>query len=433
MFKHLFNLIYNNQKNDITFLSHIFFSVFFNNPYSVKNKFLFYKDTNKNTFLNQVQKNNFTCAFCKLQFVYFTLTKFVNIIKIKKQPFLNEEDFLLNPIDEHSKTALIIYQNNSKNLFTVSDLNKIIKSSLLNTSFRFINKPVAIKNPYNNIPFTKSNLYNIYFFILFNTQFKVDLLQKFFLLDFNLTLFFKKYEYLLREYSIKEYVTKEYAFNLHKGVLDMLKHFNLHNRRTQIIIHVDFPIDLLVNIMRPYLLLDLTSLYSLIPDNKKYATDLLSVKLRELHKFNPGFGRKVLSFTTQCKNFNLKQTRVITFNSKHIKFNNKDDFLTNHVAIEEDRIIPTTYVNAITVTELINGLTLLSSQFEEYVEDYDGPEPEPEPEEDPDLEPEEDHDSEEGIGDIESGEDDFEDTIDNSTLVEDDVDFIELNEGSDTH
>ena len=375
MFKYLFNLIYNNQKNDITFLSHIFFSVFFNNPYSVKNKFLFYEDTNENAFLNEKQKNNFNHAFCKLQFVYFALTKFVNVIKIKKQPFLNEEDILLNPIDKLSKTSLVVYQNNSKNIFTVSDLNKIIKSSLLNNSFRFINKPVAIKNPYNNIPFTKSNLYNIYFFILFNTHFKVDLLQKFFLLDFDLTLFFKKYEYLLREYSIQEYVTKEYAVNLHKGVLDMLTHFNLHNKRTQIIINNDFPIDLLVNIMRPYLLLDLTALYSLIPDNKKYATDLLSVKLRELHKFNPGFGRKVISFTKQNKNFNLKRTHVITFNSKHLKFNNGRGFLTNHAAIEEDRIVPTTYVNAITVTELINGLTLLSSQFEEYVGDYDEPEP----------------------------------------------------------
>ena len=188
MFKYLFTLIKNNNKNDVTFLTCIFFSIFFNKPYSIKNKFWFYEDTNKNTFLNKKQKNNFNHAFCKLQFVYFALTKFVNIIKIKKQPYLNDDDILLNPIDKHSKTTLTIYQNNSKYVFTVSDLNKMIKSSLLNTSFRFINNPVAIKNPYNNLPFNKSNLYNIYFFILFNTHFKIDLLQKFFLLDFNLIL-----------------------------------------------------------------------------------------------------------------------------------------------------------------------------------------------------------------------------------------------------
>uniref|UniRef100_A0A6C0LM08 Uncharacterized protein n=1 Tax=viral metagenome TaxID=1070528 RepID=A0A6C0LM08_9ZZZZ len=425
MLNYLFNLIYNNQKNDISYLSFIFFSIFFNNPGFVKYKFLFYKDTNENTFLNKAQKNNFNQAFSKLQFVYFALTKFVNIIKIKKQPFLNEEDFLLNPIDKLSKTSLVIYQNNSKNIFTVNDLTKIIKSSLLNVSFRFINKPVAIKNPYNNIPFNKSNLYNIYFFILFNTHFKVDLLQKFFLHDFDMTLFFKKHEYLLREYAIKEYVAKEYATNLYKGVLEMLIHFNSHNRRSQIIIHADFPKELLVGIMRPYLLLDLMALYSLIPDSKKYAAELLTKKLRELHTFNPTFGRKVVSFTPKCVNFTLKSKRVISFNSRHIKFNNNNDFfLSNHIAIEEERIIPASYVNTITVTELINGLALLTAHFEDDAAEIGDPEP--------DLEEGVESGEEEGADDVETDLEegvDLEDLYNDISSDEDDANYVEVNDG----
>ena len=63
----------------------------------------------------------------------------------------------------------------------------------------FFSEPLPSKNPYNNLPLTKSNLYNIYFFIKFNTNIYDDLLFKFFHCDFNMTIFYKKYLKILTQ------------------------------------------------------------------------------------------------------------------------------------------------------------------------------------------------------------------------------------------
>ena len=84
---------------------------------------------------------------------------------------------------------------------------QIIDTSLTN-AFMFFSEPMPIKNPYNNLPFNKSTLYNIYFFIKFNTRLYPELLIKFYNCSFNLTEFKHANEYLLREYSIRNFVYK---------------------------------------------------------------------------------------------------------------------------------------------------------------------------------------------------------------------------------
>ena len=59
--------------------------------------------------------------------------------------------------------TLSIVQDQKKYLFSIFDLKEIINKSLSNIDYGYP-KILPIKNPYNNIPFTQSNLYNIYFF-----------------------------------------------------------------------------------------------------------------------------------------------------------------------------------------------------------------------------------------------------------------------------
>jgi len=67
--------------------------------------------------------------------------------------------------------------------------------------------PLECKNTYNNVPISKSNLYNIYFQIINIKLTMPELIQHLFLCDFNLRLFLTENEYLIREYAINKYLT----------------------------------------------------------------------------------------------------------------------------------------------------------------------------------------------------------------------------------
>jgi hypothetical protein len=401
MFNDIFDLIYATKHNNISNLSYTFFNFFSKDSYTIKKKFMFYETTNSNIFLGEEQKKEFVDLFNRVQFVYFALTKFVNIIKFKKARIVADEDLCLNKLDIQHKNTMCIYQNNSKYLFSVLDIRKIIYNALTNATRDFFSEPLPIKNPYNNIPFTKSNLYNIYFYIIFNTHYNIELFHKYFELDFDLNSFFNSHEYLLREYAITNYVNRSPINTLHKEIMIMINEYNNKYIKYKIIIHADFPKQKLVHIMRPYLLLQFNSLYSLISNKKHYAYVILNNKLLKFYKFNPAFGRKIVSTSKILNNNDYKAKReiVISFNDNHIKFNNEpNDFLKNHLSFD--------YLNSIdhivaylSDTSLLNRSTFPSiysnvvddSEEEEEEEDEEEEDEEEEDEEEDDDEEEEDY------------------------------------------
>jgi hypothetical protein len=86
----------------------------------------------------------------------------------------------------------------------------------------------------------------------------------------------------------------------------------------KIIIDKDFPNDVLINIMKPYLHLYYTSLYATNGTYKQcYAEYYLRRKLMRFRQFNPKFGRKVIHLK---RDIFKKQTKIVEFNSKHINF-----------------------------------------------------------------------------------------------------------------
>ena len=311
------------------------------NIVSCKNKFIFYENFINNLFLKNKYKL-FIEYFNKIQKTYNALNRFAFICKFKKTNIMVKTDLCLNPININDKNILCIYHVNAKYLFYINDLIKIINNSLT-SSHNFFSEPLSIKNPYNNISFTKSNLYNIYFFIKFNTNIYDDLFFKFFHCNFNLSLFYKKYEYLLRDYSIKNFI-KNLSDSAFIGEINkMLDRYNYKNKNNKIIINCEFPKKKLIHIMKPYLLLSLQSIYSLIPIIKIKSGIELNNKLNQFQTFNPQFGRKLIKLDFKVdSNFKKKAfIKCYEFNDKHIAFYNHNyniNFLKNQLSFNEANI-----------------------------------------------------------------------------------------------
>ena len=211
----IFSLKYDNSDKIDTIFKILFYSLV-NNSY--KNKFVMFKES-LNSFLS-FSREKFIEYFCKIQKTYRALCRVAFLYKYKKYVISITTDMGLNDIDINSKHAICIYHSNTRYLFMVNDLIKIINTSLTNAPMFFI-EPLPSKNPYNNLPFTKSNLYNIYFFIRFNTN----------------------YEYLLRDYSIKNFIKNLSVSNFIGEINKMLYsyNYNKNNKNNKIIINSEFP------------------------------------------------------------------------------------------------------------------------------------------------------------------------------------------------
>jgi hypothetical protein len=211
--------------DELNYFLNLYFKNLLNQTINVKNKFLFFTEAINNFFIKKKYKNEFINYFCKIQKTYNNLNKFALFYKYKKAKIVVNTDMCLNNLTNGESDVICIMQNNSKYLFHIKDLIKIINVSLMNADTFFLD-PTAIKNPYNNIPFNKSILYNIYFFIKYNTHHSCELLNKFFNVDFNLTIFRSENEYLLNDYIINNYVKNSTKKILVKEIRLMISEFN---------------------------------------------------------------------------------------------------------------------------------------------------------------------------------------------------------------
>jgi hypothetical protein len=306
-------------------------------PYN-SNKFLFLDNILKSFMIKGEKENETLDYFCKIQKVYHALNKFALIIKYRKAKIVVNRDMELNEININDKNVICLYQEKAKYLFKIYDLIKIINISLCN-SCNFFSDPLCIKNPYNNIPFNKSTLYYIYFYLIRipNILLKFNILElflKFYEFNFNLTNFLSKYEYLLREHNIKNHIRNSINDDLYDEIKIMLSTFNKNKLdKNRIIISPRFPKEIVVKVFKPYLLLYTNSKHLLIPILKREALFKLYDKLLNFQNFNPFFGRIKITFVQKLINNKFKKVKIEEYNNKHIKFeNNNNNFLCDHLS-----------------------------------------------------------------------------------------------------
>ena len=277
---------------------------------TIEDKYKCYQTIINNIFMTEKDKNEFFKAFELCQKHYLSLSRFVHIIKFHKLKPANQFDMYLN---DFKKNVCTIIQNNRKYLFTLFDLKEIINSNLSNLDYGFVNS-LSIKNPYNNIPFTQSNLYNIYFYFKFHHYNLPYLFHLFFLSNFDLAHFEKYYEYQIKKQNLQHQIK---TFNPTKKREEIIHMFNLYNRTHKKnkleIPHEDFPNDLLCNIMNNYLKIYLSYKNAITTNDKNMYKDELFYRLRRLKKFNPTFGRTYI--------YRKMKKRVVEYDDKHPKFN----------------------------------------------------------------------------------------------------------------
>ena len=164
-----------------------------------------------------------------------------------------------------------------------------------------------------------------------------DLFFYFFKTNFDISKFTEKYQFLIRDYAIYNYLNSSTNCKLYEDLHQMIENFNYTNinKVDKIIIDDEFPKDILIKIMKPYLHLYFLSEYSLIHaiGRMKYKK-ILRQKLLEFHKFNPIFGRKTFNYIKILNGNNIIKKTTVDFNTTHVQFNDtvkdKKCFMNSH-------------------------------------------------------------------------------------------------------
>ena len=244
-----------------------------------------------NMFLPAIDKEEILQIFQKSQRTYHGFSRLAKIFKSNTAKTTITTDLYLNEIPKDHRNAVCIHANATNYWFMIGDLCNHILAALTNSPYYFAD-PLSIKNPYTNIPFTRAQLYNIYFKVRASTFLLPVLFHKFFLCDFDLIQFRLENEAEIRESFIRRHIHTSEESEIYSEIRIMLFHHRRKNKR----IHPSIPKPEFIQIMRPYLYLYLVSKYHIRGLEKvSLSKDVVYDKLEELFNFNSQFGRMYLT------------------------------------------------------------------------------------------------------------------------------------------
>ena len=278
-----------------------------------------------NVFLSLGQKDEFLLFFSTFKKHINALSRFKYLIKYKRARTYNTTDLFG---DVFKKNFIVIFENNTKYVFQLRELMNIMNTALTN-SCHFFSDPKSCKNPYTNIPFKKSSLYNIYFAIKESSFIMPLLIQQYFLSGFDITDFGEENEYIIRNHYLESYTNNITIDNVRELIKIMFHECKIDGCR----IDLDFPKDRLLEIMRPYLQLYYKGKYTMLYSKQIQYMNELKYKLRDFMEFNPLFGRKKVIMKPSPFSFKKIKDKFI-FNDAHIPFYENisvNDFMKSHL------------------------------------------------------------------------------------------------------
>jgi len=295
-----------------------------------ESKFSFYKDRIEHPFITSNQRKYMEDIFCAVQKCYFGLLRFRELFKHKYYKTQINTDMGFTEISETSKNVICIVQHKKKYLFKMTDIFKILNDKMTGGDDFFIT-PIPIKNPYNNIHFSKADLYNFYFKMKFDTLYFNEILYNFFKVDFNIYEFQEHNMSLLKEQFIKDDLRNLTTNVLYIKILRMIDFVNseIKIRRYKLHVSPDFDKKLIINVFTPYYKLYLLMSYSNDFFKINYYETLFFYKMKRFIMYNNRFGR----VKHIIHNDKTHQTPV---NDKYVEFYETEDneeFKDNHIQI----------------------------------------------------------------------------------------------------
>ena len=264
-----------------------------------------------NEFISTNEKRIFMDIYTNANRTYSGFSRLVRIWRIRKAKQTITTDLYMNEIDKTHKNSMMIYQNNTNYWFTISDLKNQIETAILNSPYYF-SDPLRPKNPYTNIPFNNSTLYNIYFKMLSSTYLPSMIVNSYFLCGFDLYKFRLENEYIIRETHFRNYVNNADSETIFDEIMNMTSQYKLRISST-------IPRQEFIKIMRPYFYLHLVSSYHIWGIEKQpRARHLLASRMLKLHRYNKNFGRKYINTITNS--ITKSRTIITTYNLDHPPF-----------------------------------------------------------------------------------------------------------------
>jgi len=248
----------------------------------------FYKNVMDNAFLYPAVKDLFSLLFCKMQRTYWLFLRLTLRWKWRRPRIQIHTDLYMNEIDRSHPHTYTLMQVGNVYLFTLSNLVNLITTAICHAN-HFCHEPLPIKNPYNNIAFSKTDLYNIYFRVR-ETYLKVPFfLRRFFECDFNIYQFKMECEKELREQAIKDYVN---SADYRDVVADIETMIRKYDPNKYINISSGVGAKVIVDAFRPFLTTYYLSLFSFDRMQKSYCEMQLGRDLTKFIYTNYQFGQK---------------------------------------------------------------------------------------------------------------------------------------------
>jgi len=330
IFNDLLKKNYNNNKekyNKIIFsIDSYLINTFKGDDYTtnIKYKFFYAKNILRHKYIDHDYKELFIELFNTTQRQYFGLLKMKQMWKYKttKDYEVYTDLNCVELCEIHDKYKITLLDNHRKFTFTYYDLIKIINNALA-FSDEFYITPIQIKNPYNNILFTDTNLYIIYLSILESNMKMPLLFERFFKVNFNIEEFHLNNDFLIREHIINNYINIEQE-ELGNYILKMLQTFNKSKLydKNKIIIDKSFPFKTLLDDMSPFVKSFLQSEFSVDRhirsiNKKRYMTALTKFK-----RINSCYGRKIRSLNIHNMYYisKLYYTYNITYRQEFVNY-----------------------------------------------------------------------------------------------------------------